>query len=170
MLKKNISIVYFAIALVLGSAIALSSSSFMNVYANHEFAANLTGQQEVPPVQTQATGEAIFVPVTPDNQTISFFVNATNIQGLTQGHIHSGVQGENGPIVSTLFAFNPVQDPSQNGIMLNGNISAVNLEGPMEGKTMPDLISAMKNGSTYVNFHTQQNPNGEIRGQLMDIP
>jgi hypothetical protein len=36
----------------------------------------------------------------------------------------------------------------------------------MQGKTMLELIAAMKNGSTYVNFHTEQNPNGEIRGQL----
>jgi hypothetical protein len=25
----------------------------------------------------------------------------------------------------------------------------------------------MKNGETYVNVHTQQNPNGEVRGQIM---
>jgi hypothetical protein len=37
----------------------------------------------------------------------------------------------------------------------------------MQGKTMPDLMAVMKNGSTYANFHTEQNPNGEIRGQLM---
>jgi hypothetical protein len=37
----------------------------------------------------------------------------------------------------------------------------------MQGKTMSDLMAAMENGSTYVNFHTQKNPNGEIRGQIM---
>ena len=36
--------------------------------------------------------------------------------------------------------------------------------------TIPDLIAAMKNGSTYVNVHTEQNPNGEVRGQIVDIP
>lgn len=64
------------------------------VFANHEFATNLTGQQEVPPVDTQATGEAILVPGLPQNQTINYYVNATGIQGVTQGHIHSGAQGE----------------------------------------------------------------------------
>jgi CHRD domain len=40
----------------------------------------------------------------------------------------------------------------------------------MQGKTISDLIAAMKNGSTYVNVHTEQNPGGEVRGQLVDIP
>jgi hypothetical protein len=133
------------------------------VFANHEFAANLTGQQEVPPVDTQATGEAILVPDLPLNQTVYYFVNATGIQGVTKGHIHSGAQGENGPVVVTLFSF----DSPQNAVLQNGTIAANNLEGPMQGKTIPDLIAAMKNGSTYVNFHTEQNPDGEIRGQLM---
>ena len=30
--------------------------------------------------------------------------------------------------------------------------------------------AAMKNGSTYVNVHIEQNPEGEVRGQLVDIP
>ena len=136
------------------------------VFANHEFAANLTGQQEVPPVDTQAAGEAILVQDMRLNQTIHYYVNATGIQGVTQGHIHSGAQGENGPIVVTLFKF----DSPQNTVLQNGTIAATNLEGPMQGKTIPDLISAMKNGTTYANIHTQQNPNGEIRGQLVDIP
>jgi hypothetical protein len=29
------------------------------------------------------------------------------------------------------------------------------------------MMAAMKNGSTYANFHTEQNPNGEVRGQIM---
>ena len=144
----------------------LAASTGLNpstVFANHEFAANLTGQQEVPPVNTQATGQAIVVPI---NQSVSYYVNVTGIQGVTQGHIHSGIQGENGPIVVTLFQF----DSPQNGVTQSDNFTATNLEGPMQGKTIPDLVSAMKNGSTYVNVHTEQNPNGEVRGQLVDIP
>jgi hypothetical protein len=164
---KNNKMLFLTIALALGSVIAVSAiSSTPTASANHDFAANLTGQEEVPVVDTQATGQAIFVPVQPTNETIDFYVNATGIQAVTQAHIHSGVRGENGPIVVTLFTFDPTQNPDQNGFTINGNITAINLEGPMQGKTTSDLISAMKNGSTYVNVHTEQNPNGEIRGQL----
>jgi hypothetical protein len=38
----------------------------------------------------------------------------------------------------------------------------------MHGKTISDLITAIKNGSTYANVHTEQNPNGETRGQLVE--
>jgi len=140
-----------------------SISSISLVFANHDFTANLTGQQEVPPVDTQATGEAIFVPVLPRNETIEFHVNATGIQGVTQGHIHNGIHGENGPVVVTLFNFTS----AQNEVSENGTISGSNLEGPMQGKAIVDLITAMKEGSTYVNFHTEKNPNDEIRGQIM---
>ena len=51
----------------------------------------------------------------------------------------------------------------------NGTITSDMLAGPMEGKTIADLITAMKDGNTYVNIHTEQNPNGEIRGQIMPI-
>jgi hypothetical protein len=36
----------------------------------------------------------------------------------------------------------------------------------MAGKKISDLTTAMKNGWTYVNIHTEKNPNGEIRGQI----
>ena len=164
MTTENRKMLILTVTLVLGSAIALSSiSGTLVVFANHEFAANLTGQQEVPPVNTQATGEAIFVPDLPRNETIDFWVNGTGIQGVTLGHIHSGAQGENGPVVVTLFKF----DSPQNNLTQSGTVAANNLEGPMKGKTIPDLITAMKNGSTYANFHTEKNPDGEIRGQIM---
>jgi hypothetical protein len=163
---KNSTMVFFTIALVLGSAAALSSFSNASIaFAKHELVANLSGQEEVPPVDTQATGMAEFTPVRPNNETVDFNVNATNIQGVTQGHIHSGIQGENGPVVVTLFNFTS----AQNEVSENGTIAASNLEGPMQGKTIADFITSMKDGSTYANFHTEQNPNGEIRGQIMPI-
>lgn len=102
----------------------------------------------------------------PLNQTIHYFLNVTAIQSATQGHIHSGAQGQNGPVVVTLFN----SSSPQNEIVEKGTINATNLEGPMKGKTIPDLLAAMKNGNTYVNVHTEQNPKGEIRGQLAEVP
>lgn len=100
------------------------------------------------------------------NQTIQYFLNVTAIQSATQGHIHRRAQGQNGPVVVTLFN----SSSSQNEILEKNTINATNLEGPMKGKTIPVLIAAMRNGSTYVNVHTEQNPKGEIRGQLADVP
>ncbi len=167
----NNTIQYMVISMITAIAGITAAAIFTGlaastVFANHEFAANLTGQEEVPPVDTQALGEAIFVPIQPRNETIDFHVNASGIQAVTQAHIHSGSPGENGPIIVTLFTLNPVQ----NGVSINGSIAANNLEGPMQGKTVAELIDAIKNNTTYVNVHTEQNPDGEIRGQLADIP
>ena len=74
----------------------------------------------------------------PRNETIDFWVNGTEIQGTTMGHIHSGAQGENGPVVVTLFKF----DSPQNNLTQSGTVAANNLEGPMQGKTIPDLIGS----------------------------
>ena len=47
-----------------------------------------------------------------------------------------------------------------------GSITADMLEGPMKGKQLSDLALAGANGSLYINIHTEENPNGEIRGQV----
>jgi hypothetical protein len=120
---------------------------------------NLTGSEEVPPVQTEATGVAEFIPMGMDS--IAYSVNATNIEDATAGHIHLGARGENGPIVVTLFNY----DTPMNEVSENGTITADKLEGPMAGKQISDLATAGANGTLYVNVHTEQNPNGEIRGQ-----
>jgi CHRD domain len=44
---------------------------------------NLTGNEEVPPVQTEATGVAEFTPMGMDS--IGYTINATNIEGATAG-------------------------------------------------------------------------------------
>ncbi|MGH9985921.1 MAG: CHRD domain-containing protein, partial [Nitrososphaeraceae archaeon] len=120
---------------------------------------NLTGDEEVPPVQTEATGVAEIKPMGADS--IGYNVNATNIEGATAGHIHLGSEGENGPVVVTLFKY----DSPMNQVSENGTITADKLEGPMVGKQISDLAAAGANGTLYVNIHSEQNPNGEIRGQ-----
>jgi hypothetical protein len=123
------------------------------------FTVNLTGNEEVPPVQTEATGVAEFTPMGMDS--IGYTINATNIEGATAGHIHQDAKGENGPVVVTLFKY----DMPMNEVSENGTITADKLEGPMAGKQVSDLAVAGTNGTLYVNIHTEKKSNGEIRGQ-----
>jgi hypothetical protein len=123
------------------------------------FVIDLSGSEEVPPVQTDATGVAEIRPMGADS--IAYSVNATNIEGVTAGHMHLGKQGENGPIVATLFNY----DSPMNGVSESGTITADKLEGPMAGMQISDLAAAAVNGTIYFNIHTEQNPDGEIRGQ-----
>ena len=159
----SIKIVLGMIAIITALATITITSLANSVFAQggeQKFMAKLSGQDEVPPTDSQATGMAEFTLMGTDS--VMYSVNATNIQGVTAGHIHSGKQGENGPIVVTLFKY----DSPMNQVSESGSITADKLEGPMAGKQLLDLSTAMSNGETYVNIHTEQNPNGEIRGQI----
>jgi hypothetical protein len=148
------------IAIIGGVVVATTAVSTNSVYAQEpqKIVVNLSGSEEVPPVQTEATGVAEFIP---GEDSVAYSVNATNIQGVTAGHIHLGKRGENGPIVVTLFKY----DSPMNEVSETGTITADKLEGPLAGKQLTDLGAAAANGTLYVNIHTEQNPNGEIRGQ-----
>ncbi|HKR74453.1 MAG TPA: hypothetical protein VJR94_10125, partial [Candidatus Nitrosocosmicus sp.] len=71
------TILFVSLTTAIAGIVVATNMNTTLVYANHEFAANLTGQEEVPPVDTQALGEAIFVPIQPTNETIDFYVNTT---------------------------------------------------------------------------------------------
>ncbi len=68
-------------------------------------------------------------------------------------HIHQGKAGENGPPVAPLS-------------MGKGKITASDLQGPLSGKQLKDLVDLMSNRGAYVNIHTQQHQDGEIRSQI----
>jgi len=53
MANKNIVTIFFTVAIALMGAIPLSTdTNTSTVFASHDFAANLTSQQEVPSVDT----------------------------------------------------------------------------------------------------------------------
>ena len=129
-----------------------------------EFRVQLSGSEEVPPVDTKATGSAEFT--APHFDSIVYSVNVSNMDNVTAAHIHSGKTGANGPILVTLFKTESPSSKPINGILASGNITNADLEGPMAGKTLIDLTKAMELGETYVNVHSEEYPNGEIRGQI----
>ena len=127
-----------------------------------KFIIKLTGNQEVPPVQTNSVGSAEISAFSVAMDSVAYNINVANITGVTAGHTHLGKIGENGPVVVTFFKY----DSPRNSVSETGSITADMLEGPMKGKQLSDLALAGNNGSLYINIHTEKNPNGEIRGQV----
>lgn len=162
---KFVVVTSLSLITVLISIAYLSSASVFAVPSEGQkkFSAQLSGDQEVPPIQTNASGMAWFKS---NQDSLEFELNVTDLQGITMAHIHNGKKGEIGPPVVSLYKSD---SPTIliNGKLASGNITANMLEGSMTGKQIANLTTVMKNGETYVNVHTQQNPNGEIRGQIM---
>jgi hypothetical protein len=165
-LRTFTAILGVATVLSLG-ATAIISNIPKALATTEAFVTNLSGDKEVPPVQTQATGTAGFSQ--PHLNNMTYGVQVQNIEGVTAAHIHQGKEGQNGPVVVTLFkADNQTGTGPVNGQLVGGTISNDMLEGAMAGKTLEgDLVKAIQNGETYVNVHTVENPNGAIRGQIV---
>lgn len=155
-----IAVVLLAVIMVTVTAYGLTNSVFAQ--GPPKFIVNLTGDEEVPPAQTNTTGTADISAFDVSDDSITYAINVSSIEGATAGHIHLGKQGENGPIVVTLFKY----DSPMNQVMETGTVTADKLEGPMKDKPMSDLALTGLNGSLYINVHTEQYPDGEIRGQI----
>lgn len=127
--------------------------------SHHEIHAKLTGREEVPPVKTCAYGK---FKALVSRCTFKYKIGAFKIKKVTEAHLHLGKPGENGPIIAVLFhACKPTD-----GLLLTGKIEAKNLRGPLKGKCLKALYHEIKRGNVYVNVHTDEYPNGELRGQL----
>ena len=114
------------------------------------FAANvdvkLSGDQEVPPVKTSATGNGTIT--VNDDKTVSGSVTTAGVNGVA-AHIHNGAPGKNGPVAV------PLTKDGDNKWTV----------GP--GAKLTDAQFAdFKAGNLYVNVHSAAHKDGEIRGQL----
>lgn len=132
------------------------------------FRAHLSGEQEVPPVETKATGQAIFK-LSKDGTQLHYKLIVANIEDVSMAHIHAAPAGENGGVVVWLYPAGPPPDllPGKtNGILAQGVITEDDLVGGLEGADLEELLELMIAGGTYVNVHTSEFGGGEIRGQI----
>ena len=106
---------------------------------------NLTGAEEVPPVQTSGSGSGSFRVA--EDGTVTGSVTTKGVPG-TMAHIHQGAKGQNGPVIVPLTK--------------NGDTYSV----PSGRKLTSAQLEAFKKGQLYVNVHTARNKGGEVRGQL----
>jgi CHRD domain len=144
-----------------------SSSSSDNI-----FSARLTGDKEVPPVDTDATARMRLI-ANSQQDALDYRLSVSNLNGVVTGaHIHRGSAATNGPIVANLNIGGTFASASAGGggastsTSTGGTITSADLKGPLAGKQISDLIKLIVDGQAYANIHTRQHPNGEIRGQL----
>jgi hypothetical protein len=157
-----------AVLLPLLIAFAVASQAAAAPPESRHFHAHLTGDEEVPPRDTRAQGNAIFK-LSKDGTELEYKLIVANIENVTQAHIHLAPAGQNGWIVVWLYPEGP---PAQlipgrsSGPLGTGVITADDLVGPLAGGSLEDLTEALRAGNGYVNVHTSQFPPGEIRGQV----
>ena len=106
----------------------------------------LSGNQEVPPVSTAATGTGIITVLM--DRSVSGSVTTSGVAG-SAAHIHLAAPGQNGPVIVPL---NKTGD----------NVWSV----PPAIRLNDAQYEAYRLGNLYVNVHSAANPGGEIRGQI----
>ncbi len=149
--------------------------------ATAQFTATLSGGEEVPPVTTQATGQATFSLTsgssTSDDHVSSgpalrYTVSLTGIQNVRRIEIRQGQPGATGALVATLSRGEDFgeedDDHAATGFAVSGRIRARNLTGPFTGN-WTGFSTALANGGLYLNVLTQAQPTGEVRGQILPI-
>jgi CHRD domain len=140
----------------LGAA-ALLVAGCANVPKSTSGVTALTGDKQVPPVTTAASGTTDIsarpsrCPATASAgncHTLHGMVNTSGVNG-TAAHVHQAAAGQNGPPIVTLVKTGP------------------NSWQVPQGTTLTDAqFQAYWDGLLYVNVHSDANPGGEIRAQL----
>lgn len=162
-------------AAITAIAVVGPSSSSSSSLSGDQFSARLSGDNEVPQVNTDATGRIRLV-VNSQQDALDYQISLSNLNGIVTGaHIHSGGSGINGPIVANLNVHGAFASASAGGggggsattsTSTGGTVTSADLKGPLAGKQISGLIKLIEDGKAYVNVHTDKNPDGEIRGQL----
>jgi aldose sugar dehydrogenase len=114
------------------------------------FVASLNGAQETPANNSTATGSATLL-LSPDEKTARVSLNFTGLSSAqTAAHIHGpAAPGVSGPVIFPLP---------------NGTVNDFEID------LLPSQVTDLKNGLWYVNVHSNNFMNGEIRGQLLSLP
>lgn len=131
--------------------------------------ATLSGSNETPPpgVLTGAHGMAE-VTVNLQTQVVTYIIRVFNMPtGVTGAHFHVGGPGLAGPVVVNFDPPLGATDDFQ--IAGTAGPSALVPRTAQGIRTWTDFIQALVAGEVYVNVHSQANPGGEVRGQVLFV-
>jgi hypothetical protein len=127
--------------------------------AREGYTINLTGAQQIPtPVSTVAYGSGI-VSVSREQDNAHYMWVAGDLSApAAAAHFHKGLTGANGGVI---YDLTPAMVTNGNGVSAFGYWKSTDAT-PF---VLANSIQFRKD-SVYLNIHTPNNPNGEIRGQV----
>jgi hypothetical protein len=130
------------------------------IQAPQTFNATLSGAQEVPPVTTTASGLGRVV-ISADRTRMRFALTIDNLSpdDIQQAHIHAAMPGENGA-VAFFLAEGSFVSPRL------GTLTPADFVMSPDVPTFATFVEALFSGLTYMNVHTADFIDGEVRGQL----
>lgn len=133
--------------------------------------AELTGTAQVPPVETEAMGMAD-VTVDTEAMTVTWMITREGLSGEpVAGHFHGpATPEETAPPVIDLGegAYGATMDMEEAEGTEGADKEVIDdiMEGSAE-LTEEQLVD-LQEGRYYINIHTEQHPDGEIRGQVVE--
>jgi len=141
----------FVIPIVGAAALAASVIPALAAPSDVELTAKMNGKQEVPEQgDPNGKGEAELTLKTA-KEKVCFTFTFEDIEDVTQGHIHKGEKGDDGPIKLELFDLDPQSSPVEDCVKADEKL----------------INKVAKNPDRYyVNLHNSEFPDGAIRGQL----
>lgn len=103
-----------------------------------------------------AGGEGLFI-YDKSSHILHYKINFYGLSGApTMAHFHLGPKHSNGPVIQMICGEGmSMLCPKQNSGVVEGS-----------WKVPDEDVKSLLSGGIFVNFHTQLNPAGEIRGQL----
>ncbi len=147
---------------LMAPALSCSDSTSPSPPITYTASLNAANERQANPVNSTATGTATFVLAGGD--TLMFTITAAGLtSNAIASHIHVGPTTASGPIVNPFAPINAVMT----GTVASGTIILSKLVVSSIQVSGDSLRKLLDNGNAYVNVHTNTNPAGEIRGQIV---
>ena len=126
---------------------------------------SMDGGQEEPGVTTNGAGSG-FASIGPKRDLLHFMFAASGLSSpVSAAHFHLGAAGDEGSPIFTLtdFVIQNADTATDETFVFGEGFWSEDDADPFD----PALVSTFSNDSIYINIHTNNEPDGEIRGQVL---
>lgn len=154
------------ITLIMMSFTLVFTISTLVLSSDYDFVAHLSGKDAG--IDTESQGQLI-LKFNKDYTELYYKLIVVNINNVTEAHLHGhGMDGMGEMLIATLYS-GPAIDGRFDGILAEGVITKDDISCPHASPSenpFKHIAMCIGEGHIYVDVHTTQNQDGEIKGQV----